>query len=166
MRIVKKVLEPSKADAVRLTRDEKMGMIMLAYVATVAEDLKKDIWKRLEMIDNGAERLNTITELLNGLMKDLRPTMPLNQRMNLSNTMEDYEVRLTPKATPSKTTVVMQKEEFRELVDKARVACRECSETDEDCEKCELYQLLTVILPLEDYHYGLLCPYNLGEWGN
>ena len=77
----------------------------------------------------------------------------------------DFEIRLTPKMTPSKTSVVMQKDEFKELVDLARAKCRDCMDDDEECEKCKLFQLLTVLLPLDDYS-GMLCPYNMGEWAN
>ena len=75
-------------------------------------------------------------------------------------------MRLAPKATPSKTSVVMQKEEYRSLVDMARIKCTECAEDDVSCEACELFQLLTVINPLDEYHGRFLCPYNLGKWRN
>mgnify|MGYP007092202921 CR=1 FL=1 len=44
--------------------------------------------------------------------------------------------------------------------------CVDCMDSDEECLKCRLYQLLTAILPLDDYHNGMLCPYNMGEWAN
>ena len=166
MRIMKEMLEPSREDAVRLTRVEKMGMIVLAYAATVLDDIRTELKERLGTIPDGTERARQLSEDVDGLLNDLRMTIPENQRVNLEHTAQDFEMRLAPKATPSKTTIIMQKEEFRQLVDAARARCRECTENDESCGKCELYQLLTVLLPLDDYHSGLLCPYNLGEWKN
>ena len=160
------MLSPSRDDAVRLNRSEKMGMIIMAYTATCLEDLQTELKDRLQMVDGGEELLKELSEKADKLLNELRMTIPLNQRMNLQNTAQEYEVRLTPKATPSKTTVVMQKDEFKELVDLARAECRDCMDDDHTCQKCRLYQLLTVVLPLDDYHDGMLCPYNMGEWAN
>lgn len=166
MRIVKTMLAPSRDDAVRLTRSEKMSMVVLAYAATIMDELQGDLAQRLTMIENGPERVKELSEKTDALLNDLRLTIPINQRQSLQNVGSDFEMRLAPKASPNKTTVLMQKEEFRELVDFARTKCRDCIDDDEDCEKCGLYQLLTSILPLDDYHNNMLCPYNLGEWKN
>ena len=166
MRITKKLLEPSREDAVRLNRNEKMGMITLAYVATVLEDMQTEMADRLKMIDNGPELMQLLADDADDILNQLRLTIPENQRMNLQNTARDFEIRLTPKATPGKTSVVMQKEEFKQLVDYARTKCVDCMDSDTECEKCGLFQLLTVVLPLNDYHGGMLCPYNMGEWAN
>lgn len=166
MRITQNMLSPSREDAVRLNRSEKMSMILMAYIASVLEDLKSDLSGRLAMVDGGQEKMNLLSETADDLLNELRVTIPLNQRMHLQNTAQEYEVRLSPKLTPYQTNVVMQKSEFKELVDHAREKCRDCTEDDETCERCGLFRLLTVILPLDDYHDGLLCPYNLGEWAN
>jgi len=166
MRITREMLSPSRDDAVRITRSEKMAMIVLAYACTILEDLKTDLSDRLGMIDNGADRLNEVSGKADALLNELRVTIPLNQRLNLQNTAQDFEIRLSPKAAPCKTSIVMQKKEFKELVDFARTKCRDCMDSDEECEKCGLFQLLTVLLPLDNYHDGMLCPYNLGEWAN
>ena len=166
MRITKEMLSPSRDDAVRLNRSEKTSMIVLAYVCTVLEDMQKDLADRLSMIENGQARMKELSEKADALLNELRVTIPLNQRMNLQNTAQEYEIRLSPKMTPYRTNVVMQKDEFKELVDHARSKCHDCTDSDEECEKCGLYQLLTVLLPLDDYHDGMLCPYNLGEWAN
>ena len=166
MRITKEMLSPSREDAVRLNRTEKMSMITLAYVATVLEDMRNDLRDRLGMVPNGPVLMQSASEYTDILLNELRMTVPVEQRMNLQNTAQEYEIRLVPKATPSKTSVVMQKEEFRELVDHARVKCTDCMESDEECVNCKLFKLLTVLLPLDDYHNGMLCPYNMGEWAN
>ena len=157
------LIEPSRDDAVRLKRTEKMAMIVLAYAATILDDLQTDLAERLKMVDGGTERMAELSTKTDELLRALRLTIPLNQRMNLQNTATDFEIRLTPKATPATTSVVMQKDEFKGLVDMARTECRDCMDDDKTCEKCKLFQLLTVVIPLDDYS-GMLCPYNLGEW--
>lgn len=165
--MTQKLLNPSREDAVRLTRNEKIAMMWMYQVATVLCELPKDLRGRIEMIPDGSARIEWLTKEVESLVDDLRVTIPEAQRLSLNNTAHDCEMRLAPKATPNETTVVIQKEEFRSLVDFARIQCLQCTETDTDCEKtCDLYKLLTVILPLDDYHSTFLCPYNLGEWKN
>ena len=166
MRITKEMLSPSNEDAVRLNRNEKMAMLTLAYVATCLEDLQKELKDRIDMVPGGMPLLNEASQNTDILLNELRKTVPIEQRLNLQNTAQEYEVRLTPKATPAKTNVVMQGSEFKELVDLARAKCVDCMESDTACEKCRLYRLLTVLLPLDSYHDGMLCPYNMGEWAN
>ena len=166
MRITKEMLSPSRDDAVRLNRTEKMGMITLAYIATVLEDMPEDLKDRLCMVQGAPETMHDLSKETDWLLNELRKTIPVEQRMNLQNTAQEYEIRLVPKATPSRTNVVMQKEEFRELVDHARAKCVDCMESDEECVNCKLFKLLAVLLPLDDYHNGMLCPYNMGEWAN
>lgn len=164
--IREKSLEPSREDAIHATRQEKMSIICLSYAATVLDDLKDEIPDRIKMIENGELRRQWLSNELDQFLNDIRLTVPMNQRLNMQNTAKDYEMRLAPKATPYYSNVIMQTEEFRELVDAARIKCRECTEDDVSCEKCRLYQLLTSLLPMEDYHVLTLCPYNLGEWRN
>lgn len=164
MNIVRKELQPSREDAERLTRTEKMAMLSLAHAATILDDLQAELGDRLKMIDRGGARIRCASEMTDGVLQDLRLTIPMNQRKHLQNTAMDYECRIVPKATPGTTNVIMEKEEFRELVDNARVKCRDCTEDDEQCASCSLYRVLTSVLPLDSYHHGLLCPYNLGEW--
>lgn len=166
MRITKEMLSPSRPDAVRLKRTEKQGMLVFAYVATVLDDMQTELKDRLEMVEGGAELMTTMSESADHLLNELRMTIPVEQRMNLQNTAHEYEIRLTPKATPSKTTVIMGKDEFKELVDVAREKCADCIEDDKSCLDCRLYKILTVLLPLDDYDGGTLCPYNMGVWSN
>ena len=76
------------------------------------------------------------------------------------------ETRMVPKMTPSKTTVLVQKEEFRQLVDAAQVKCSECTDDSEQCKACGLFKLLKIVVPLESYEGTFLCPYNLAGWEN
>ena len=164
--IVKTALEPSRDDAVRLTRLEKMGMIVLAYAATLIDELRSQLKSRIAMVEGATEEMDELSERIDKVLHDVRLTVPIEQRAHLQNTAMDYEMRLTPKLTPGSTNVIMQKEEFRELVDCARAQCKECAKDGTECETCKLYKLLTVILPLEDYSDSFLCPYVLKEWGN
>ena len=166
MTIVQKQLEPSRPDAVRLTRNDKMAMILLAHSASVLDDLRTDIADRLAMVENGAERMQKIAAETDELLHDVRLTIPIEQRRNLQNTCMDYEMRTAPKSQPSVTNVLMHKDEFKVLVDSARTKCAECTLDDEECEGCELFKTLTCVLPLDSYHHQFLCPYDLGRWGN
>lgn len=164
--IQKKIADPSREDAVRLKRMEKIAILHMMYAATILDELQEDLRERFAMINGAADRLKTASETIDGLIKDVRVTVPMNQRVNIENTASDYEIRLMPKLTPSTNSVVMTKEEFRVMVDSARTKCRNCADDDTECEKCELYKLLTSVLPLDDYHQTYLCPYNLGKWAN
>lgn len=166
MIVVKNFARDSRPDAVRLTRSEKMAMILLAHAATTLDDLQKDLSDRLGMVENGAERLKKLSHDVDELLNDVRVTVPENQRKHLQNTGFDYEMRIAPKAQPSVTNVLMEKEEFRMLTDCARAKCMDCTLDDNECEECKLFRLLTSILPMDDYHYSSLCPYNMAGWGN
>lgn len=166
MRIVRKLQNPSRPDAVRLRRNEKFAMMHMMYAVTTLEDLQKDLSDRLDMVGNGHDRMRDAAALADRLLTDLRVTVPEDQRSSMEHTGEDYEMRLVPKLTPSKSNVVMTVDEFKALVDAARTRCRECILDGEECEGCDLYRLLTCVLPMDDYHCLNLCPYNLGEWKN
>ena len=166
MHITRQMLEPSREDAVRLTREEKLAMLWLANADATLEEVQTSMADRLTMLPDGPERMKKLAQEADDLLAEIRLTIPINQRMNLENTRNDFEVRLTPKMTPMVTNVIMTKDEFKQLIDVAREKCHDCTEDDVSCEKCRLFTLLTSILPLDDYHDRLLCPYNLGEWGN
>ena len=100
MRIVRQQLEPSRDDAVRMSRNEKTSMLMLSYAAAILEDLPDEIGDRIAMVENGHERIRKISADVNDLLQEIRVTIPMNQRQNLVNTVDDYEARFVPKATP------------------------------------------------------------------
>lgn len=164
--IITKAMDPSRKDAVRLTRNEKMSMILLAHSASVLEDLRTDIGDRLGMVKDGKERMETLAVECDRMLNDVRLTIPMEQRRGLDNTCRDYEMRTVPKHTPSTTNVVMGKDEFKTLVDYARATCHDCTMDDEECQECSLFKTLSSTLPLDDYHHQYLCPYNMGKWGN
>ena len=156
----------SREDAREMTRREQTCLTFLMNAASALMEAKDDLAGRLTMIDGGKELMDTIADGCVKLLTEVRMTIPERQRNNLANTASDYEMRLVPKFTPTKTNVIIQKEEFRKLVDAAQVKCRDCVEDGTHCKACELYQLLTTILPLEAHDETMLCPYNLAEWEN
>ena len=159
-------VKPSRTDAKELTRNEKMLITFLTNTVSALAETKDGLTERVSMIEGGQEKLNRLVEDSLDLLNEVRLTIPENQRRSLARTAKDYEIRLTPKFTPSTHNVVVEKEDFRKLVDSAQVRCRECVDDGEECRKCELYQLLTVVLPLDSYEGTMLCPYNMAEWAN
>lgn len=165
--IIRKQFEPSRDDAVRLKRQERDGIIRFCFASSLLDSVEEDLGKRVESIENGKERLRKITEGTDELLRDVRLTIPMDQRRSLDNVASDYQLRIVPSATPAETSVVLHKEEFRTLVDASRARCRDCVWDDTECEeKCDLYKLLVCILPLDEYHSLHVCPYSLGEWKN
>lgn len=161
-----KFANPSRPDARDLTRTEKMTLTFLANTASSLAEVKDTMPDRIAMIDGGPELMDRLVKDSMELLTQLRMTVPERQRMSLANTARDYEIRLTPKFTPSTQNVIVQKEDFRKLVDAAQIKCVDCVDDSMECRKCELYQLLTVVLPLECYDGTMLCPYNMAEWAN
>lgn len=157
---------PSREDAWNLTRTEKMSLTFLMNAASALAEAKDDLADRLGRIDGGRERMEKLVEESLSLLTDVRMTIPEKQRQNLANTAMDYEMRMVPKLTPTSTNVIVQKEEFRAMVDAAQEKCGACADLNEECGKCKLFRLLTVVLPLDSYDGTILCPYNRAEWGN
>lgn len=166
MAIVRKKMEPSREDAVRLRRKERDAMLDLILASTVMDGLAESLAERIDMIPDGMERVKKAAKDVDTLLTELRMTVPENQRVSLDNIGADFVMRTVPKATPGSTNVLMSKEEFRTLVNSAQSRCKECAEDDVSCGKCDLYQLLTCILPLDNYHSLYVCPYSMGEWKN
>jgi len=157
---------PSREDAWDLTRNEKTSLQFLAHAVSALVEAQDDLSERLDRIEDGQGRMKKLADDGIQLLTEIRQTVPEKQRKNLVNIGMDYEVRLVPKFTPTTHNVVVQKEEFRELVDAAQTQCRDCTMDNEECRKCKLYQLLVTILPMDHYDGVFLCPYNLAEWEN
>ena len=157
---------PSRDDAWDVTRPEKLSILFLMNTVSSMMDSREELRDRVSRIDGGAEMMDTMCEVSEKLLTEIRRTIPEKQRHNINNISKDMERRMVPKATPSKTMVLMQKEEFRELVDAAQEKCLLCTDDSEECKACKLYQILTVVLPLDRYEAGNLCPYNMAGWEN
>lgn len=157
-------VNPSRDDAWLATRREKMSILFLMNTVSAMMDSRDDLKERVARIDGGPEMMDTMCDVSEKLLNEIRRTIPTEQRHNINNISKDMEMRMVPKMMPSKTTVLMQKDEFRELVDAAQVKCRECVDDNEECRECRLFRLLTVVLPLDTYEGTTLCPYNMAEW--
>lgn len=161
-----KFARPSREDAWELKRDEKMVMTFLQNTVSAIAETKDIMADRIARIDGGPELMDKLVNDSNELLGRVRETIPERQRMSFARTAKDYEIRLVPKFTPMTHNVVVEKEDFRKLVDAAQIKCRECVDDCEECRKCDLFQLLTVVLPLDSYEGTMLCPYNMAEWAN
>ena len=143
-----------------------MSILFLMNTVSAMMDSRDDLKDRVSRIDGGPELMDTMVDSAEKLLTEIRRTIPTDQRVSINNISKDMEMRMTPKMTPSKTTVLVQKEDFRQLVDAAKVKCRECTDDSEQCKVCGLFKLLKVVVPLERYDGTFLCPYNMAGWEN
>ena len=157
---------PSREDAWLVNRGEKLSILFLMNTVSAMMDSKNELADRISRIDGGTETMKSMCEQAEWILTEIRRTIPTEQRHNINNVSRDMEMRMVPKATPSKTMVLMQKEEFRSLVDAAQTKCHDCVDDNKECRKCKLFQLLTVVLPMDRYDVGNLCPYNMAGWEN
>lgn len=157
---------PSRKDAWDVTRQEKMSILFLMNTVSAMIDSRDELNDRVSRIDGGAELMDTMVDSADKLLTEIRRTIPEDQRVSINNVSKDMEMRMVPKMTPSKTTVLIQKEDFRQLVDAAQVKCRDCTDDSEQCRECGLFKLLKIVVPLERYDGTFLCPYNLAGWEN
>ena len=159
-------VNPSREDAWDVTRQEKMSILFLMNTVSAMMDSRDELKDRVSRIEGGPEMMDTMCETAEKLLTEIRMTIPTAQRHNINNISKDMEMRMKPKSTPSETMVLMQKEEFRALVDAAQEKCQMCVDDIDECRKCKLFQLLKVVLPLERYDVGNICPYNMAGWEN
>lgn len=157
---------PSREDAWNLTRSERMSLLFLMNTVSAMLDAKKDLAERLDRIDGGHELMDTMCDSALKVLEEVRKTIPENQRVSVNNVTKDMEMRMVPKMAPTKTNVIMPREELRELIDAAQVKCRDCVEDGEECKACGLYKVLTSVVPLEKHGETMLCPYNMAVWEN
>jgi len=157
---------PSRDDAWDITRQEKMSILFLMNTVSAMMDSREELKDRVSRIEGGQELMDEMVDSSEQLLTEIRKTIPTSQRVSLNNISKDMEMRMVPKMTPSKTTVLVQKEDFRQLVDAAQVKCRECTDDSVQCRQCGLFKLLQSVVPLEKYDGTFLCPYNMAGWEN
>ncbi len=151
-------------DCERLTRSEFNALRSMLTVVSFFAEAKKDLDKRLECVPYGRQRMNLAFGAMKALMDDVIGTITKAQAQQLQNTINDMEVRITPKVMPMGQTVIMDLNIAKDLTDCAKEKCIGCTEDGESCRKCKLYQIMEATTPLEDYGDGMLCPYNLATW--
>jgi len=125
---------------------------------------ENDLKNRLECVPSGNQRLRLCIGQLGSLVLDVLGTVSDKQRRQIRNTANDMEVRLVPKLTGHRASLVLDEETARELVDAAQAKCRmECVPDMDGNRKCKLCMLLEAVVPLESYD-SVSCPYWRAEW--
>lgn len=153
-------------DCERLNRTQMTAVRMMLAALSVATYAKDDLRDRLECVPYGNERMRMAVGGLRAVVDDLVGTISRGQCRQIYGTMKDFEMRLLPKMTPGTTSIVMTKDEGKELLDCARWKCHDCVEDGNSCRECRLYKLLEATTPMDSYGDGMVCPYALAEWEN
>lgn len=149
----------------RATRDEMSAIRMILVLASEVNYDKDDLVKRLKIIPDGEARMNQVSIDITELFRDIVGTITHKQRKALQNSASDYDIQLVPKMMPAKTSVAVSKEDLTTLINAARQKCMYCSLGGDDVKKCDLYNLLEVLVPLNDYGSSdIICPYTYQEW--
>ena len=151
----------------RLKRMEQQACQMLLVCVSSMRYVREDLKDRLECVPSGTQRMNMLIGQIESLTRDIMGTVSDKQRYHLQNIVKDMENRLMPKFTPTNTSVVMTKDEAKMLVDAAQEHCIPCMKDCEECRSCKLYNLMTAIVPLDNYD-STMCPYSNThkEWEN
>lgn len=150
----------------RLYRSEKIPMLFLMNAVSAMYYAKDDLKDRLASIPDGMARMDAMLENANKLLDDVLETVPTHQQINLLRTGKEYEMRIVPKATQPNISMVLEKEDVRELVDGAQEAkCTACVLNSVECRNCKLAKVLEKVVPLDRYN-STLCPYNMAQWEN
>ena len=148
----------------RVTRTEMHSLQWLLNDISSMSYAQEDLAKRLECVPAGMQRMRLATGQLRSLLRDLFGTIPEKQRRQIQNAAKDMEVRLVPKLTPRKVSLVLEEETAKELVNAAQAKCKYDCVPDLDGDRnCELCKLLEAVIPLEKYESST-CPYWHAEW--
>lgn len=148
----------------RVTRTEMHTLQWLLNALSSLCYAEDDLKSRLECVPNGRQRLKLNIGQLRSLLRDLFGTIPERQRRQIQNAANDMEVRLVPKMTPRKISLVLEEETAKELVNAAQAKCRYDCVPDLDGDRnCELCKILEAVIPLEKYE-SASCPYWHAEW--
>ena len=150
------------------TRYVRAEMDVLRRFAAFLSELlfvRDDLNKKLDIVQDGHQRLEQLIQDSGNLVKDLLELTSENQRSQFRNSLGDYKIELVPKLTPNSTNILMTKEQVKALVDLAQEKCKSCVESPEDAKKCPVYRILeTTALP--DKFDSMLCPYSIAEWAD
>lgn len=148
------------------TRFVRKEMTLLRWLFAFLSELfyfKDDMQPRLEMIQDGSQRIDKLIEDVSSLLKEIIATGTQTQKDQLTRALQDYKVELVPKCTPTSTKVVLSPETAKNLVDFAQERCKACVEDNVSCRQCNLYKLLEGVVTPDSYD-TLLCPYAIIEW--
>ena len=108
----------------RVTRTEMHSLQWLLNDISSMSYAQEDLAKRLECVPAGMQRMRLATGQLRSLLRDLFGTIPEKQRRQIQNAAKDMEVRLVPKLTPRKVSLVLEEETAKEPTKKLlRMTC-------------------------------------------
>ena len=152
------------ADCERMTKPEFEALRCLLGAVSYVAHANNDLQKRLECIPGGKQRMAMALGSIKAIAEDIVGTMTRQQAKQMQNSMSDLEMRMVPKLASIAQNVVLDKDIAKGLIDMAKDQCHGCVEDNNSCRECKLYQMLEAVTPLDDYDYGLICPYSLAEW--
>ena len=140
---------------------------ILAYAAYLSElcYIRDEMQDRLQMVENGSERLNDVINNAGSLLRDVLDTGTEAQKKKLRNTFHDYKMVLTPMLSNGSTNVLMTRDQAKALVDLAQERCASCIEDAEAAQQCPVYKLLEITTPLNRYD-SMSCPFSLAAWSD
>lgn len=154
-------------DRTRLHKEEMDSIKMI--IATFSEWHKAlgYLKKNLEMIPDGVERMNRVCNDMQEMYEDILGTVTKDQLKHIMSIIHDCEIVIRNKSVTNCTgnNVRMTIDEAKALVQAARFGgyCTECFMESPECETCALFNVLSAVIPLDDYS-GVLCPYNTAKW--
>lgn len=148
----------------RLTRTEMHSVQWLLNAVSTLRYAETDLKNRLDCVPSGNQRLHMAIGQMGSLLRDVLGTVSDKQRRQIRNAAQDMEVRLVPKLTTQKATLVLEEETAKELVNAAQAKCRwDCVPDLDGNRDCELCKILEAVVPLENYS-SVSCPYWRAEW--
>lgn len=150
------------------TRYVRNEMDLMKRMAAFISELlyaQEDLQKKLNIVENGNDRLTKILDETSELVKDLVNIMPDNQKRQFRNALKDYSIQLVPKLTPGSPNVLITKEQAKALVELAQERCANCVEMPYEAEKCPVYQVLNTVALPDSYDINI-CPYSIAEWAD
>ena len=82
---------PSRDDAWDVTRPEKLSILFLMNTVSSMMDSREELRDRVSRIDGGAEMMDTMCEVSEKLLTEIRRTIPEKQRHNINNISKDMD---------------------------------------------------------------------------
>ena len=151
----------------RLHKEEMDSIKMIIATFSEWQKSREYLKKNLELIPNGIERMDRVCNDMKEMYEDILGTVTQEQLKHIMSIIHDCEIVIRNKSVTSGTgnNVRMTVDEAKALVQAARFGgyCTECLMESPECETCHLFNVLSAVIPLDDYS-GTLCPYNTAKW--
>ena len=117
--------------------------------------------ERLRLVPNGWRQFRLLCTVLDGLLEDIYPTVPLKGRLYLQNIMKHGEVliRYVPTSRPPEWKMVKD-EDLAVIINTAMAAeCAICLKSGSEIRKCALRRAMEDIAPPANGHPAGRCGY-------